>query len=121
MSNELTNQTKWRSCQPGELQLLAQRRLAAERRAFLMRSGGIIGSAVLMIGGVYVGYSAMRPMEEPTFGGIVCSKLRAIASEYARGQLSSELRQQISTHLSLCESCQTYMKNMKMPAGMKQS
>ena len=49
---------------------------------------------------------------EPSYGGITCSKVRACADAFRRGELSAEVLDQIRQHLSKCGPCRAFYQRL---------
>jgi predicted anti-sigma-YlaC factor YlaD len=58
---------------------------------------------------------------EPSYGGIICSKVRASADAYAKGELSANVQHQIRQHLSRCGPCRAFYQSLGLTAHARQS
>ncbi|MCL6505366.1 MAG: zf-HC2 domain-containing protein [Pirellulales bacterium] len=49
---------------------------------------------------------------EANYAGIRCSRVRALAAAYLRGELAQAQQQQIKLHVAQCERCRQLLQSM---------
>jgi anti-sigma factor RsiW len=94
---------EWVLCPPGELERLAERLRRRRRRRVFLRTATAV--AVVAAGGGLSAWLSLGPAREPSYGGITCTRVQALAGAYARGELSATVREQVRQHLAQCPRC----------------
>jgi putative zinc finger protein len=102
----------WDACPPGEFSRLAARLRGRRRRRKVLQATVAISLAVLVGSVLY----QMRPRgpREFHYAGISCSRVVALAQDYAAGRLSNAQREQVREHVSQCPRCKPLFKSMGM-------
>lgn len=116
-TNDIDQQ--WPACQGGEVGQLV-RKLQSRQNARLIRRR--VSAVVLLLVAVSAGYYfiAAGPASEPSYGGIVCSRIHELAPKYMAGDLDPQTAARIEKHLEQCENCQQWMREM-MPNAPRQT
>lgn len=99
----------WEACPPGEFSRLAARLRARHRRRDAFR-GALSLAVALFVGSVL--YQSWSRSREYHFAGISCSRVMALAPDYAMGKLGAELRDQVRRHVSQCPHCRPLFRKM---------
>jgi len=105
---------EWEPCSPGELRRLARRLGRRRQRRNFLRSAAVV-AAVAATGGVALWLWADNPLE-PSYGGITCSKVKARADAYRKGELSADVCDRIRQHLARCGPCCAFYRNLGLAA-----
>ena len=93
----------WQPCPPGEFTRLAARLRRRRTRRVAARSLVALGIAVLAGSLVFQFYRWNTT--EYQFAGISCSRVMALANDYAAGKLDDPLRTQVHDHVIRCPHC----------------
>jgi hypothetical protein len=104
---------EWTPLPPGTLATLAGHERTRQRRRFLFRAGSTVGALALASGAGWLVFQSDRQPTEPTFGGIACSRVRALAPQFMKGQLDEKVTQQILAHLEQCNECRAWLESMQ--------
>ncbi|MHB1557004.1 MAG: zf-HC2 domain-containing protein [Isosphaeraceae bacterium] len=99
----------WEACPPGEFTRLAARLRARHRRRDAVR-GTLSLAVALLIGSVL--YQSWSRSREYHFAGISCSRVMALAPDYAMGKLQPALHDQVHQHVSRCPHCKPLFQKM---------
>lgn len=102
----------WKACPPGELGRLSSRLRERRTRRTLARSG----IAVALIAFLALGIWTFRPRGDTrmdlNYAGIRCSRVTALAHDYALHKLDPRLNDQIRAHVEQCPRCHERFKAM---------
>jgi hypothetical protein len=101
---------EWGPCPPGAFEQLAAKLRARRRRRFFLRTA-VTGAGVAAAAGVGWLAWSMNQDKPADFGGIACPEVVRLGPEYAKGDLSKELREKIRIHISLCPNCGPYYRS----------
>ncbi len=105
-----TEHDGWRPCPPGEFRRLGSRLLRRRRRRFVVRSTVVVSLALL------AGTLSLQVWRwgttEHRFAGIPCSRVMALAGDYASGKLVGPLRTQVHDHVARCPRCKPMFRMM---------
>lgn len=101
----------WKACPAGEFARLATRLRGRRRRRDVLRATMSVTLAVV-VGSVF--YQTWSRSREYHFAGISCSRVIALAPDYAMGKLRPELRDQVRRHVSQCPHCKPLFAKMGM-------
>ncbi|HQU47266.1 MAG TPA: zf-HC2 domain-containing protein [Pirellulales bacterium] len=109
----------WQPCPPGLLGGMVQK--ARRRRRHEVLNRGLAAALLVVLtvwGGVFVA-SRHQGQGEFDFGGITCSRVRALMPEYMAGKLDVPTSESIRQHLAQCPDCGQLMERMRqqMPAA----
>ncbi len=105
----MTTDEKWKPCEPGMIQEVAEQELRQERQATMTRRA--LFSVVLAVG-AGVAYSVI-PRGERSAVALTCSKTLQIAESYVRGELSKEDTALVDAHLEKCQKCMGYVEDLR--------
>ncbi len=112
MTSIETNQTSWSKCETGSLGRYAERQ---KSRIVKRRIAKVVSVAAFCLISV-LAWSAFGPQMnatmEPSYGGIVCSKVKASAKAHLAGTLDQITDQKIVLHLKQCPTCLTFMQQL---------
>ncbi|HVA50876.1 MAG TPA: zf-HC2 domain-containing protein [Pirellulales bacterium] len=119
MTKPALDNDDWQPCPPGVLGGMVQK--ARRRRRHEVLNRGLAAALVLVLtvwGGVFVA-SRHQGQAEFDFGGITCSRVRALMPEYMAGKLAATKSESIRQHLAQCPHCGQLMERMRqqMPAA----
>ncbi len=116
-----TNQTSWSKCETGALGRYAERQ---KSRIMKRRVAKVVSVAAVCLISV-LAWSAFGPQMnasmEPSYGGIVCSKVKAAAKAHLAGTLDQITDQKINLHLNQCPKCLSYMQQLGSTQARKTS
>ena len=112
------NADDWKACPPGELGRLSSRLRSRRTRRNVARSG--IAMAVVAV--LAIGAWSLRPrgggMMDLEFAGIRCSRVIALAQDYAMHKLDPRLNDQIKSHVEQCPRCHARFKSMGLISAL---
>ncbi len=99
----------WMPCPPGTFERLARTLRARRHRRVCLGSAAAAMAVAAGAGGTWF---LLRPTKEVVYdyGGITCPKVVELGPEYAKGELSKELHDNIHLHISRCPNCGPYYK-----------
>ncbi len=104
----------WKACPPGELGRLSTRLRSRRTRRTVARSG----VAVALLAVFAMGFWMIRFTDgfkmDMNFADIRCSRVIALAQDYATHKLDSKLSDQIKLHVHQCPRCHKRFKDMGM-------
>lgn len=112
---------KWIPCPQGTLAGFAGEELVRQRRKFLIRAGSTAGALALASGAGWLVFRAAGTAPERTFGGIACSRVHELASQFLMAQLDDVVTQRIRTHLEQCADCRNLLESMQPGTAMHRS
>lgn len=103
----------WEPCPPGEIAKLAKRLDGRHRRRVVLRAAA--AAALTAAGGALVFWLGGDLFHDPgpvapgdfTYGGVSCTKVKAEADAYGRGEVAASLRRRIDEHLARCGLCRS--------------
>jgi hypothetical protein len=99
----------WEACPPGEFTRLATRLRARRRRRDALRA--TIGLVLAVVAGSAI-YQTWSRSREYHLAGISCSRVIALAQDYAAGKLPAAQHDQIRRHVSSCPHCKPLFQKM---------
>jgi hypothetical protein len=88
-------------------------RARRRRRLFLRSAVGVVGAAAAA-GGLWVGWTLYESADY-TYGGVSCTEVQKLASQFGRGELSEELSAKVRNHVRQCPRCGPRFKAMGIP------
>ncbi len=102
----------WKACSPGELGRLSSRLRSRRTRRTVARSGIAVAVVAFLALGVWTFRPRGGAMMEYDFAGIRCSRVIALAQDYAMHKLDPRLTNQIKSHVEQCPKCHPQFKAM---------
>lgn len=100
----------WKPCAAGEISGMVTSLRKARRRRSVLRAAGV---ASVLIAVCATGWHASAQPAEYDYGGIVCSEVRQLASQYLSGHLAEDITRAIDKHLAQCPNCGPKMETMR--------
>lgn len=112
MDVKTKNQDPWNECPPGELQRMAERLKIRQRRQALKRIGSAATALTVVSAGGYVAGRWLLGPAENRYGGIACSEVMPLLTDYRAKKLDPPLMRKIAAHLAECPHCGPMYRKM---------
>lgn len=100
----------WKTCPPGELGRLSSRLRSRRTRRTVARSGLAVAVVAFLAIGAWTFRHRGDGMMDLEFAGIRCSRVVALAQDYAMHKLEPRLTDQIKSHVNQCPQCHQRFK-----------
>ena len=113
MSEINTSQNDWTACQPGALGRFASRQKSRNLRAKITLAGGMVSVCLLCVFAWNLFFPPTSSYKEPNYGGIVCSKVKAMGKAHLAGSLDEQTSRKIERHLTECGVCRSFMDRIQ--------
>jgi len=109
---------QWQPCQ-GEISDLGAG-LRRHRRTQTMQRRAALTAGVIAF--AFAGFFVFgnRPQLEPSYGGIVCSRVQSLAEAYVAGELDDQTTEKVRLHLEQCGPCRGQIEQMLQSALTRQ-
>ncbi len=104
----------WNACPRGELKSLSTRLRARRTRRNWARSFATLALVACAGVGAWSLAPQMEAMMDFKIAGIHCSRVLALAQEYAAHKLDPQVEEQIKTHIHRCPRCYLRFKAMRL-------
>jgi hypothetical protein len=106
--------SEWEPCPAGYIARLSDQLKRRNQRRIFLRTAAAVAAVAATGGGLSL-WMRSGSSRQPSFAGLTCAQVIALADDYAHGRLSDEAREKVRQHISQCPGCGRHFRTRGLP------